>query len=643
MANQSSTPFDQGLFLVHLNRGREHFSSRNFADAAEELEEALRLRPQDETVLNLLGLAYFKQERFKDADVAYRKLIELNPESATLYFNLGLVCFKLGDLDRAEATFLKTLELKSDNQKTHFYLGNIYEKKKQYYNAIFQYRKAGANIMVKRVQEKIDRERPQERGESDFSVETPHPQEPRPKIAVEVDAERTSPDLELDKVNVDHIDRRLFLSALQEGLFPSSPGPAVGKPDPDTAEHDTPASATAPAIRMPEPEIPASQSPSPSDTQAPRSRKSADTQETTLSPDEVLALASEVEEDAAKDPKRQRRPDKDNLTATPSPPAPSRSTADTGRFQASEAEWNRDETVPPTPKSGIGSRIRLSEPILHDESLAEMARGKVPARASHELFSEPGAGPEGRPSKASASASASAASAPAPPQAEADELKWHTSAAGAGPDEPHVYARGRRKDDLFRYLENNLMEVNFSGKVFIKQGTIYSYSGNLTFWVKPQRETRVPPLVIVSGTGKLLLTDRERDISVLQIDDDKIFVEPSHLLACQETLTPRFAVVEKETGGDGLHVLMIEGTGMIALSVKTRPLVLTVQKEYPVNVASGSLISWTGELTPSIVEDEALAEIMLPGSSRGINLRLEGEGRVMVEKTSRGSHEDHGA
>ena len=36
MANQSSTPFDQGLFLVHLNRGREHFDQRNFIDAAED-------------------------------------------------------------------------------------------------------------------------------------------------------------------------------------------------------------------------------------------------------------------------------------------------------------------------------------------------------------------------------------------------------------------------------------------------------------------------------------------------------------------------------------------------------------------------------------------------------------------------------
>ncbi len=202
--------------------------------------------------------------------------------------------------------------------------------------------------------------------------------------------------------------------------------------------------------------------------------------------------------------------------------------------------------------------------------------------------------------------------------------------------EPHVYARGRRRDDIFRYLENNLMEVNFSGKVFIKQGTIYSYSGNLTFWVKPQKQDAAPPLVIVSGTGKLLLTDRQRDITVLQIEDEEIFVAPSHLLACQETLTPRYAMIEREGGGgQSFHVLMIHGTGMLALSVATNPLVLTVQKEYPVNVSTSSIISWSGDLAPTLVEDEALAELMLPGSSPGINLRLEGEGRVMMEKLTR--------
>jgi uncharacterized protein (AIM24 family) len=566
MANQSSTPFDQGLFLVHLNRGREHFDARNFADAAEELEEARRLRPSDDTVLNLLGLAYFKQEKFREADTIYRKLIELNPDSSTLYFNLGLVCFKLADLDRAEATFLRSLELKPDNQKTHFYLGNIYEKKKQYYNAIFQYRKAGANIMVKRVQEKIDRERPSDRDDGeDFALPTPSPEDTKPGISRASEAETTAPDLLLDKVNVDTIDRKRILSAIQQGLFIERP--AKGEPPPKTTSA--------------EPSL---------EELVERAVTPSDTQETLLSVDERTALAEE----------------------------------------AKTLQTETEDTIPP-PQKPLGvetTRLRLSEPLVQDESLAEMARRKEPSNASADLFFRQ---PErGRPVIMPPAEHLPGAEGER--QSMVQSLNWgSTPAAG----EPHVYARGRRRDDLFRYLEDNLMEVNFSGKVFIKQGTIYSYSGNLTFWVKPQRQEAVPPLVIVSGTGKLLLTDRQREITVLAIDDDEIYVEPSHLLACQETLTPRYGVIEKEGGKSGFHVLVIRGTGMIALSVATSPLVLSVQKPFPVNVSTGSIISWSGELTPTIVEDEALAELMLPGSSSGMNLRLEGEGRVMMEKLSR--------
>ncbi len=566
MANQSSTPFDQGLFLVHLNRGREHFDARNFADAAEELEEARRLRPGDDTVLNLLGLAYFKQEKYREADSVYRKLIELNPDSSTLFFNLGLVCFKLSDLDRAEATFLRALELKPDNQKTHFYLGNIYEKKKQYYNAIFQYRKAGANIMVKRVQEKIDRERPQDRGDGeDFALPTPSPEDTRPTISRATQPETTAPDVALDRVNVDTIDRKRILSAIQQGLFIERPG--KGEPPP----------------RLPraEPSL---------EELVERTVTPPDTQETVLSADERTAIAEEAE----------------------------------------ALRVETEDTVPPPakPVGAATTKLRLSEPLVQDESLAEMSRRKEPADVSDELFSrqrERG-GPRIVPP------AESLLSAEGDRQSLVQGLNWGaTPAAG----EPHVYARGRRRDDLFRYLEENLMEVNFSGKVFIKQGTIYSYSGNLTFWVKPQRQETVPPLVIVSGTGKLLLTDRRREITVLAIDDDEIYVEPSHLLACQETLTPRYGVIEKEGGKSAFHVLVIQGTGMIALSVATSPLVLSVQKPYPVNVSTGSIISWSGDLTPTIVEDEALAELMLPESGTGVNLRLEGEGRVMMEKLTR--------
>ena len=593
MANQSSTPFDQGLFLVHLNRGREHFDKRSFGDAAEELEEARRLRPDDDSVLNLLGLAYFKQEKYKEADSVYRKLIDLNPESYTLHFNLGLVCCKTFDLDNAEAIFLRALELKPENQKTHFYLGNIYEKKKQFYNAIFQYRKAGANIMVKRVQKKIDRDHPTERhtGE-DFSVPTPSAETTSPNVNTSFNV-NTSPDVNtspnvnattakniaepepmgpdtLEKINVDHIDRRRFLSALQHDLFNDRPPTPPSEIEPVTVGEET-----SPNIERPP-------------------QKAPDTQEAVLSVEEQSVTADAIDEQAER-------------TARPAV---------------------NDETIPPT--ATPASRLRLTEPIVSDQSLSDMAKDKMPARANEVLFSNR------RQGERRDTPSVDIPPAEALRAGESDRHGRPKLLTWGGQEErgSSVYARMRRSGDIFRYLENNLMEVNFSGKVFIKQGTIYSYSGNLTFWVKPQRDQSVPALVIVSGTGKLLLTDRQRDISVMQIEDEEIFVEPSHLLACQDTLTPRYAVIEKDDGTPGLHVLMIKGAGVLALSVATSPLLLTVQKPYPVNVSSSSLISWTGELAPTIVEDEALAEIMLPSSGQGVNLRLEGEGRVMMEKSS---------
>jgi Flp pilus assembly protein TadD len=188
------------------------------------------------------------------------------------------------------------------------------------------------------------------------------------------------------------------------------------------------------------------------------------------------------------------------------------------------------------------------------------------------------------------------------------------------------------RPEVFRFLENNLMEIDFSGKIFIKQGTIYSYSGNLTFWVKERRPGGIPALVIITGTGRLILTDKDREITFMNVADEAVYVEPLHLLACEETLTPRYASL----GGAGFEFLVLEGRGMAALSVASKPLPLVVTPEMPVSVPSASVISWSGTLTPKLVEDRQLYEVMLPvGTQRSPLIRLEGAGRVLLEQAVR--------
>src|SRR5262249_21708036 len=62
---------------------------------------------------------------------------------------------KLNRLEDAENAFLKALELTKDNPKINFYLGSIYERLHRFKDAIYQYRQAGANLMVRRVEDKI--------------------------------------------------------------------------------------------------------------------------------------------------------------------------------------------------------------------------------------------------------------------------------------------------------------------------------------------------------------------------------------------------------------------------------------------------------------------------------------------------------
>jgi uncharacterized protein (AIM24 family) len=452
-------PFDQGLFLAHYNKGKELFDARKLEEAERQLEEAYLLRPRDPRVLNLLGLVYFRGEKLDKAEEVYRKLIAESPDAHTLHYNLGLICFKLGRLEDAESAFLKALELTQGNPKIHFYLGSIYERLHRYKDAIYQYRQAGAHMMVQRLQGRMG------------------PAEPG--------ADATAP-----------------------------PGAIAPVPPPEVPPDTKP---PAPAPRVPE------------TPPAPEPKG----------------------EDAGLGPAKVIRPVSPSLMAGDSP-LPGLSGTVRLQFQ--------DDTLPP------GTKMR-------------------------------------------------SAAAAAPPPGAADRPE------------------GVPSRDVFRGLEKGLMEVDFSGKVFIKQGTIYSYSGNLTFIVKEKRAGARSALVMVVGTGRLILTDQERDITFMQVADEPVFVETSHLLACEEGLQPSFVRFGGEAAG--LEVVALEGRGMVALSVTSKPLPLTVKPGQPVSVPASSVIMWTGQLEPHAVDDPEIYAVVRPSAGgSGRLLRLEGTGRILVEQAA---------
>src|SRR5262249_50348150 len=126
-----------------------------FEDAERQLEEAYLLRPRDHKVLNLLGLLYFKQEKYAKAEEVYRKLAAESPGAHTLFYNLGLIYLKLNRLEDAELALLKSLDITKDTPKINRFIGSICERRRRFQDAVFQYRQAGANGMVRRVEDKL--------------------------------------------------------------------------------------------------------------------------------------------------------------------------------------------------------------------------------------------------------------------------------------------------------------------------------------------------------------------------------------------------------------------------------------------------------------------------------------------------------
>ena len=147
-----SAPFDQGLFLLHCNRGREAFHEGRYAEARRELENAQRLRPDDADVLNLLGLVYFKTNAFPEAEVIYRRLVRDNQGVFTLHSNLGLILFKQGKLDEAEPYLLRAIEIRPNYAKSHLYLGLLYRQRGKYQLALEHLRFAGADKTIREVE-----------------------------------------------------------------------------------------------------------------------------------------------------------------------------------------------------------------------------------------------------------------------------------------------------------------------------------------------------------------------------------------------------------------------------------------------------------------------------------------------------------
>ncbi len=180
------------------------------------------------------------------------------------------------------------------------------------------------------------------------------------------------------------------------------------------------------------------------------------------------------------------------------------------------------------------------------------------------------------------------------------------------------------------------------GSVFTKLGAMVAYYGDLSFeragyggagkFFKAAATGERAGTTKVTGSGILYCADQGKQISILYLDNESIFVNGSDCLAYSESLAWDIVF----TGGasmmaGGLFSLKLSGTGYVAITTHGRPLVLGVAPGQPLFTDPNATVAWSDNLQTSVKADVNLKTLIGRASGETFQMRFDGAGFVVVQ------------
>ena len=187
--------------------------------------------------------------------------------------------------------------------------------------------------------------------------------------------------------------------------------------------------------------------------------------------------------------------------------------------------------------------------------------------------------------------------------------------------------------DRFLLIDPHLLEIIISEQLICRSGTISSYTGNLEFAAFALAQAEQLPLIQVTGSGILFVADRRKEIFLISLNNEVLYVESNHLLVAQASLKiePQF-FQSKSPSTNRFAVMKISGRGTLALTCRTKPLTVNVHRGLPANIPAQAVIAWSGNLGAEILDDPDLRKVMMASDDDSLFLRFQGTGDVVVEQ-----------
>ncbi|ARF57962.1 AIM24 family protein [Streptomyces gilvosporeus] len=191
--------------------------------------------------------------------------------------------------------------------------------------------------------------------------------------------------------------------------------------------------------------------------------------------------------------------------------------------------------------------------------------------------------------------------------------------------------------------QQNAKSIKYAvnGECYARQGAMIAYRGNLQFeklgqgvgnFLKRAVTGEGLALMAVRGQGEVWLAHEAANCFILDLTPgDGITLNGRNVLCFDPSLSYEIKVV-KGAGmvGGGIFNSVFSGHGKLGMMCEGNPVVIPVSPQAPVFVDTDAVVGWSSTLQTSLHRSQSLGSMLRGGSGEAVQLRLDGEGFVIV-------------
>lgn len=193
------------------------------------------------------------------------------------------------------------------------------------------------------------------------------------------------------------------------------------------------------------------------------------------------------------------------------------------------------------------------------------------------------------------------------------------------------------------------VKYTVNGEMHARQGSMIAFRGNLQFERKGQgiggmlkRAVTGEGLALmaVRGQGEAWFAHEAANCFIVDIEPgDALTVNGRNVLCFDASLSYEIRAVKGAgmTGG-GLFNSVFTGHGKLAVMCEGTPIVIPVSHQQPVYVDTDAVVGWSAHLATSLHRSQSVGSMIRGGSGEAVQLKLEGEGFVIVRPSEAAPH-----